>query len=151
MHGSLPSAAWAEANLTTRAMMWQQHKDYVQGLLWFERTEFGLYKGFGLCKDEFMNTGHWPPELYVREARRMRGQRVVGQRDVVAQADIGVEAIGIGGYVFDTHTARRYACTPGSPPGRPAQCTAIGGRAGSVPPNISGYAWDESHMVRHKH
>ena len=148
MHGSLPAAAWAGANVTTRALMWRQHKDYVQGLLWFQRTELGLHKGFGLCKDEFLDNGHWPKQLYVREARRMRGQRVVGQRDVVMQQDIGDEAVGLGGYVFDTHTARRYACTPGSPPGRVAQCTAPGGQGGSAPPGTPGYAWDESHMVR---
>jgi hypothetical protein len=151
MHGSLPAREWAEANWTTRALMWQQHKDYVQGLLWFQQTEFGTHKqahkGFGLCEDEFVNSSHWPPQLYVREARRMRGQRVVGQRDVVAQEDIGAEAVGLGGYVFDTHTARRYACTPGSPPGRAAQCTAPGGRGGDAPPGTPGYAWDESHMV----
>ena len=145
MHGSLPAAAWSEANLSTRALMLQQHKDYVQGLIWFRRTESGFLKGFGLCKDEFQDSGHWPPQLYVREARRMRGQRVVGQRDVVAQEDIGAEAVGLGGYVFDTHTARRYACTPGSPPSRVAQCTAPGG--GSVEPGTPGYVWDESHMV----
>eukprot|EP01052_Picozoa_sp_SAG31_P025286 SAG31_NODE_2208_length_6187_cov_5.255749_5_plen_523_part_00 len=146
MHGSLSAAEWAGANLSTRALMWQQHKDYVQGLLWFTLTEFGAHKGFGLCKDEFPDNEHWPPQLYVREARRMRGDSVVSQRDVVATQDIGTEAVGLGGYVFDTHTARRYACAPGSPADRMAQCTALGG--GSVPPGTSAYAYDESHMVR---
>ena len=148
MHGSLPAAAWSEANDTTRALMWQQHKDYVQGLIWFKHTEFGFLKGYGLCKDEFVDSEHWPPQLYVREARRMIGERVVGQRDIVAQEDIGAEAVGIGGYVFDTHTARRYACAPGSPPHRAAQCTAPGAGGGDAPPGTPGYAWDESHMVR---
>ena len=153
MHDYLPAAAWAEANRTTRAMMWQQHKDYVQGLLWFkgndpsiEAAQRKLVMSFGLCKDEFPESGHWPPQLYIRESRRMRGQRVVIQRDVVSAKDIGVEAVGIGGYVFDTHTARRYACTPRSPPNRKLQCTAPTG-GGSAPPSVQGYAWDESHMV----
>eukprot|EP00937_MAST-01D_sp_MAST-1D-sp2_P001147 g1147.t1 len=149
MHGSLPAAAWAEANATTRAMMWQQHKDYVQGHIWFAHTELGFLKGFGLCKDEFVDNGHWPPQLYVREARRMKGERVVVQRDIDGmqeEEDIGAESVGIGGYVFDTHTARQYACTPGSPPGRAAQCTAPG-HAGDAPPGTPGYAWKESHMV----
>ena len=148
MHGSLPAAAWSEANSTIRALMWQQHRDYVQGFIWYKHTEFGFLKGYGLCKDEFVDSEHWPPQLYVREARRMKGERVVGQRDIVAQEDIGAEAVGIGGYVFDTHTARRYACTPGSSPRRPAQCTAPGFGGGDAPPGTSPYAWDESHMVR---
>ena len=72
----------------------------------------------------------------------MRGERVVTQRDVVSAKDIGVEAVGLGGYVFDTHTARRYACTPGSPPDRNVQCI--------VPRRSTtdrGCAYDESHMV----
>ena len=149
MHGSLPARAWAEANRTTRAMMWQQHKDYVQGLIWFKGNDpsidpkhRALVMSYGLCKDEFPETGHWPPQLYIRESRRMRGERVVTQRDVVSAKDIGIEAVGLGGYVFDTHTARRYACTPGSPPGRNAQCTPLSGEG-----SARGCAWDESHMV----
>lgn len=146
MHGSRPASAWAAANRTTRALMWQEHKDYVQGLLWFRLTEANYLKGFGLCKDEFADSGHWPPQLYIREARRMRGERVVTQSDIVAAENVGDEAVGMGGYVFDTHTARRYACTPGSPTTRAAQCTAVGGgdpgRA-----DKTAYAYDESHMV----
>ena len=154
MQGSLPAEAWAEANRTIRATMWQQHKDYVQGLLWFKGNdpsiraeERAVVMSYGLCKDEFPDTDHWPPQLYIRESRRMRGQRVVTQGDVVSAEDIGDEAVGLGGYVFDTHTARRYACTPGSPPGRMAQCTLPKGGGSPEPPAGKGYAWDESHMV----
>ena len=39
VRGSLPASAWAAANGTTRALMWMQHKRYVQGLLWFLGTD----------------------------------------------------------------------------------------------------------------
>ena len=31
---------------------------------------------WGLCADEFPASGGWPPQLYVREARRLVGERV---------------------------------------------------------------------------
>ena len=42
----------------------------------------------GLCKDEFTDQGHWSPQLYVREGRRMKGMYVVSQKDVVADIKV---------------------------------------------------------------
>jgi hypothetical protein len=72
------SWAWPLANESRRAAIYQQHKDYLQGLLWFLRTSTSVPAGmrhemqeYGLCGDEFASTGHWPPQLYVRESVRM--------------------------------------------------------------------------------
>ena len=62
---------------------------------------------WGLCGDEFVETGHFPPQLYVREARRMVGMEVFRQGDV-GKRPLGTRSIGMG---FDSHCVKRHACT----------------------------------------
>ena len=68
---------------------------------------------WGLCADEFHASGHWPPALYVRSARRLVGDRVFTQNTPAAQraqGSIGELSIGVGCYNFDSHNAERWAC-----------------------------------------
>ena len=37
---------------------------------------------WGLPKDEFADTDHWPNQLYIREGRRMVGEYVMRQSDL---------------------------------------------------------------------
>ena len=41
----------------------------------------GPAREWGFCRDEFVESDHLPPKIYVREARRMSGQYVFTQRD----------------------------------------------------------------------
>ena len=67
---------------------------------------------WGLAKDEFVETEHWPHQLYVREARRMLGDYVMTQKDL--QTNVHKEdAIGMGSYDMDSHDVYRYATTDG--------------------------------------
>ena len=65
---------------------------------------------WGYCRDEFPETDHFPPQLYIREARRLIGDSVFTQNDV-ASAPLGNASIGLGCYNFDSHCVERYACT----------------------------------------
>ena len=74
--------------------------------------------GWGLCADEFADTGGWPHQLYVREARRMLGAYVLTEHDLVygrPQADV----VALGSYNIDIREVERtwrllpeYAATP---------------------------------------
>src|ERR1700759_5488017 len=61
---------------------------------------------WGLCRDEFQDTGGWPFQLYVREARRMIGAYVMTAHDCWGQTKLE-DSIGEGSYAIDSHSFRR--------------------------------------------
>jgi hypothetical protein len=62
---------------------------------------------WGLSKDEFTDNGHWPHQIYVREARRMVGEGVVTELHLrmVKPTD---DSVGMGSYNMDSHHVQRY-------------------------------------------
>ncbi|HRJ73430.1 MAG TPA: FAD-dependent oxidoreductase, partial [Terrimicrobiaceae bacterium] len=108
------SAQWAEADYATREKLWKEHETYVKGLLWFlgndPRVPEAVRKEtlrWGLPKDEFQKTGHWPFQLYVREARRMLGDYVVTENDCRRYV-VAADGIALASYPMDSHFTSRY-------------------------------------------
>jgi hypothetical protein len=71
------------------------------------RSEYATKWGY--CGDEFPETDHFPPQLYIREARRLVGGHVFSQNDVqqARTKPLGNLSIGMGCYNFDSHCEER--------------------------------------------
>lgn len=107
------STPYPTAGYEEREAIYEEHKAYTQGLLYFYLTDSRVptplreeVRRWGYPQDEYTETGHWSPQLYVREARRMIGEYVMTQSNCVG--DVVVEdPVGMGAYGMDSHNCQR--------------------------------------------
>jgi hypothetical protein len=105
---------YANASWEERARIWHAHEDYQRGLLYFLQTDPRVapdirsdLKQWGLPRDEFKDTRGWPTQLYIREARRIKGEYVMRQSDCEHPPAKLLDSVGLGTYSLDSHTCRR--------------------------------------------
>lgn len=105
---------WPTASYPERERIFQAHVRYVAGWFWFLANDPRVPEEvrnrmatWGLCKDEFTDTGGWPHQLYVREARRMVSDYVVTEHDCRGKVR-AEDSVGLGSYGMDSHNCRRY-------------------------------------------
>lgn len=105
---------FVDGSYETRQKILQRHMDYQQGFLWFlahdSRVPAALREevnSWGLCRDEYPDTGHWPVQIYTRETRRMIGDYVMTEKDVLVEKS-KPDAVGLGSFVIDCHWVRRF-------------------------------------------
>jgi hypothetical protein len=61
---------------------------------------------YGYPKDEYINTGHFTTQMYVREARRMIGEYVMTQANCQGKETVN-DCIALAAYTMDSHNAER--------------------------------------------
>lgn len=105
--------AYPDADYARRAEIWDDHLRYAQGLVYFFANDPSVpehiqeeVRQWGLSKDEFVDTGHWPHQLYVRTGRRMLGEYVMTQHDLERDT-LKYDAIGMGSYNIDVRHVQR--------------------------------------------
>lgn len=106
--------AWPEADYATREKIFAEHVRYQQGLLWTLANHPRVpqhirdtVSAWGLCKDEFTETGGWPHQLYIREARRMISDYVMTQHNCQGRV-VAEDPVGLAAYTMDSHHVQRY-------------------------------------------
>ena len=104
---------YPDGDAATRARIWREHEDYTRGFVHFLATSPRVPENiraemqqFGLCKDEFLDTGGWPDQLYVREARRMVSDYVMTEHHCRGQ-EVAEDSIGLAAYNMDSHNCQR--------------------------------------------
>jgi hypothetical protein len=101
--------AYTTGDETMREEIRAYIRNYTQGLMWFGMTDPRVPQavrdymtGFGYCADEFTDNGGFPRQVYVRQARRLVGQYVLKQQDLMNKPAFP-DSIGLGYYVMDEH------------------------------------------------
>jgi hypothetical protein len=108
------SYEYPDGDYATRQRVFDDHVSYVMGLWYFLQNDPRLPAEvreaagrWGLCRDEFTDNGHWPHQLYVREARRMVNDHVMTEHHCRGE-ERAEDSVGLAAYGMDSHNTQRY-------------------------------------------
>lgn len=104
--------AYPEADPVARQAIRRRYREYTQDFLYFMSTDPAVpapvresLAEWGWAPDEF--GGGLPHQLYVREARRMVGEYVLTEHDLLPTPTATYDAIAMGSYHIDIREVRR--------------------------------------------
>lgn len=110
---------YPDADYARREQIVKDHENYQKGLMWtlanharVPESIRQIFQKNGLAKDEFMDNGNWPRQLYVREARRMISEYVMTEKNC-KRIEVIDDSVGMGAYNMDSHNTQRYVTTEG--------------------------------------
>lgn len=105
--------AFPDASYQEREEIFQQHVTYIAGLLYFLANDAKVplairqeVAEWGLAADEFIETHHWPRQLYIREARRLLTDYCMTEHHAL-QRQICEQPIAVASFHMDSHHCRR--------------------------------------------
>ena len=117
--------AYPDADRAQRRAIVDRYRDYHLGLIWFLQNDPEVpaevradARRWGLAADEFVDNDHVPYELYVREARRIRGRAVFTEHDGslargIERTPIHADAVAVTEWFMDSHEVSEETA-PGS-------------------------------------
>jgi hypothetical protein len=101
------NAEYPDGDFATRARIWKADQEFMRGMTHFLRTDDCVPDKFkqlatelGFQRGIFDDTQGWPHQLYVREARRMKSDYIVTQKDLECTTN-PVDSIGLASYGVD--------------------------------------------------
>ena len=110
---------YPDASYERRREMVNEHENYEKGLFYFIATDPRVppeirtkMQKWGYARDEFADNGNWPYKIYIREARRMIGEYVMTEKDILGEREVP-EPVGMGSYTMDSHNVQRYITPEG--------------------------------------
>jgi hypothetical protein len=112
----LDGSAWAypSADSAERERIRLHHLHHAQDFLSFLSHDPAVpsvvrdeLQGWGYAADEFADTGHLPHQLYVREARRMLGEYVLTEHDLLPSPRPQHDVVAMGSYHVDIREVQR--------------------------------------------
>ena len=108
-----PTSGWAWRDAFAKRL-----RSYTEGLFYFAKSDSELPKWFrdecakwGWAKDEYVENGHFPRQIYVREGRRMKGKYIFTANDALPMKDgrppVHQDSITASHYALDSHAVRK--------------------------------------------
>lgn len=113
-NGGYVEGTWAERERISRKI-----QNLTLGLLYFLQNDAEVpaaaqarAREHHLCRDEFADIGHFPFQLYVREARRLVGEYTLSERNITEQPGLICErehadAIAVGEFPIDSFPVQK--------------------------------------------
>jgi lysophospholipase L1-like esterase len=109
-----PGWNWATLDHDERLALAKQHENWQRGLVWtlqnHPRVPLAIrnaHAAWGLPADEFTDNGHWPWQIYVREARRMLSDHVMTESHCNGTLVVP-DSVGLAAYAMDSHHVQRH-------------------------------------------
>jgi len=111
--------AYPEADYAERERITREHEMYVRGLMYTLAANprvpehiRATVNEWGRAKDEFVYSGFWPHQMYIREARRMVSAYVMTEHHCRGR-EVVPDPVALGAYTMDSHNVQRYVDADG--------------------------------------